>query len=70
MKFEDFHNALRIMRCIDSHELENAGIVEIGSRDGLLFLRNPYLWFISTDDETARKLFALIERRQPVRSAP
>ncbi len=71
MKFEEFHNALRIMRGIDAHELETAGIIKAGDHNAWgTFTRNPYTWFIRADDDTARKLFALIESRQPVRNAP
>jgi hypothetical protein len=54
-----FHNSLRILRNIDQHET--------GFTAGQWFAFNadPYGFFIRADDETAEKLWRLIEARQP-----
>lgn len=65
MRLEEFHNALRILTSLDLHDLAAGGVI---ARDDLetwrAFRDDPFRWFIRADDEKARKLFTLIERRQ------
>jgi hypothetical protein len=66
MTFEQFHNALRILLCIDRRELEQIGVIE-GPSDNEewdAFRRDPFRWFIRADDETAGKVWRLIQKRQ------
>jgi hypothetical protein len=74
MDLRGFHNRLRIMIGIDRHELEAAGVIAQGDHNAWgTFHRDPYRWLIRCDDETAKKLWAVIERRAgtpPVASAP
>ena len=65
MRLAEFHNALRILINLDRDDLEGAGIIKRGDHNSWgTFHRDPFRWFIRTDDETARKLFTLIERIQ------
>ncbi len=65
MTFAEFHNALRILTSIDQCELEDAGVIKPGDMASWgPFSRDPFRWFIRADDETAAKLWAIIERRQ------
>jgi hypothetical protein len=59
MTFGEFHNALRIMLNIDQHEtgLDKAAFAT--------FQADPFRWFIRASDENARKVWAIIEDRQP-----
>ncbi|MBI1182614.1 MAG: hypothetical protein GC201_18905 [Alphaproteobacteria bacterium] len=66
--FGRFHNALRIMINLDRHELVAAGILKHGDHNAWgTFHRDPYRWFIRAPDAQARKLWGLIESRQPER---
>ena len=65
MTFGEFHNALRIMRCIDFHEVEEF----MASEDYVDFKRNPANYFLKADDEKAAMLWAVIEARQHKRAA-
>jgi hypothetical protein len=75
-----FHNALRIMRSIDLHELQEKGLM-VGADvkqwesdepgDGatawqlwLNFRADPYRYFIGCADEDAAKIFEIVEARQ------
>lgn len=67
MKFAEFRNALCILTSIDAHELVEAGVL---GRPGLGragmwndFLANPYRFLLRADDETAAKIWSIIERR-------
>lgn len=64
MTFAEFHNALRIMRSIDQWELAPAG-VEMDAQQWRRFRENPYVWFMHASDDDARKVWAIIEARQP-----
>ena len=65
MTFAEFHNALRILTNIDRHELEAAGVIEANDHNAWgEFRRDPFRRFIRSDDATAAKLWAIIERRQ------
>jgi hypothetical protein len=65
MRMADFHNLLRILVSLDWDDLSAAGII---ARDDVKawnsFRNDPFRWFIRADDETARKLWTLIEHRQ------
>lgn len=65
MTMAEFHNALRIMLSLDLDELAAAGVI---AGDDLKawrsFRTDPFRWFVRADDDTARKLFTMIERRQ------
>ena len=74
MTFDEFHNGLRILTLIDSDELVRGGLGswlprELGGmshREAWSeFYRDPFRFFLSADDETAEKLWAIIEGRQP-----
>lgn len=70
MDLRDFHNRLRIMISIDRHELEAAGVIAHGDHNAWgTFHRDPFRWLIRCDDESAAKLWALIERRAGVTPA-
>lgn len=59
-----FHNRLRIMISIDRDELESAGVIARGDHNAWgTFHRDPYRWLIRCDDESAAKLWTIIERR-------
>lgn len=68
MTFEEFHNALRIMRSIDLHELQAVGLwtddVKLGHQ-WIQFRNDPYNFFTRADEDTARKIWQVIENRQP-----
>lgn len=77
MNAREFHNALRIMRNIESIELRAAGVIdenwgasEASSRDQIAaFLNDPYTEAIRMPDANFERLFALIEGRQKGRAA-
>lgn len=64
MNFAEFHNGLRILLNIDRDELEAAGVIRHRDHNqwGTLH-RDPFRFFIRADDETAAKLWALIQER-------
>ena len=65
MRLEEFRNALRILICLDADELVSGGFVRRGDHDAWnTFRSDPFRWMICADEQTARKLFALIEMRQ------
>lgn len=61
----EFHNALRIMRSIDRHELIEAGM-EMTPGDGKFpaFRDDPCGWFIRASDADADVIWTIIKRRQ------
>ena len=61
-RLRDFHNRLRVLNGIDLWELENAGL-SISPESWAAFVANPWRWFIRADDETAEKVWAVIEQR-------
>lgn len=64
MNIREFHNGLRVLLNIDRHELESAGIIKTNDHNAWgEFRRDPFRWFIRADDERAKKLWALMERR-------
>jgi len=65
--FDQFHNALRILTSLDKHELIEADVIDHSESDHskwIAFRDDPFRWFIRADDESATKLWGLIERRQ------
>lgn len=63
-EFDAFHNRLRIMTSIDFHELVDGGVIEDDDEaEWEAFRKDPYRWFIRTDDDKAQQLWLLIERR-------
>jgi len=64
MTYEEFHNALRILRNIDMDELEMGGVLRKGNYDGFIeFRMDPYKWFIQAPDISSRKVFKIIQKR-------
>ena len=72
--FDRFHNALRIMKSIDLHELQAVGLFCGAVKPNRehddwehweTFRDDPLRFFITCDDETALKIFSVIESRQP-----
>jgi hypothetical protein len=60
----EFRNRLCILRSIDRHELVGAGILDAYDEPmWVVFAKDPARWFLLRDDETAEKLWQLIERR-------
>ena len=57
----EFRNRLCILRSIDEDELRSAGI-KLSDKDWLSFCLDPFRFFLKMDDETAEKLWRLIER--------
>lgn len=61
----EFHNALRILTGIDRHELEAAGVTNLGGAFGWdAFRADPYRWFIQASDKEADAIWRIIESRQ------
>jgi len=58
----EFRNRLCILLSIDEDELHSAGI-KLSDKDWLSFCLDPFRFFLKMDDETADKLWRLIERR-------
>lgn len=68
MTLSEFHNALRIMTSIDFSELVNAGVmVESDARGEFCkwekFRADPYRYLIRADDDTADKIWGIIQAR-------
>ena len=70
MDIREFHNALRILLNIDRDELEAVGVIDHADHNAWgTFTRDPFRFFIRSDDATADKLWAIIEARQSKRRA-
>jgi hypothetical protein len=67
MNKAEFHNALRILWSIDLFELQGVGLWvdpdPLAMKRWESFRDNPYDFFIRCDDETADKIWAIIQRR-------
>lgn len=76
MNLREFHNGLRILLGIDRQELEAAGVIAVPSGQGVYpgcmdepnqkwqrFREDPFRFLIRCDDETADKIWSVIERR-------
>lgn len=60
-----FHNALRIMHCLDQDKLVRGGVIAADDGSGWhRFRSNPAAFMVRCDDETAARLWVLIEARQ------
>ncbi|PZR88387.1 MAG: hypothetical protein DI537_23910 [Stutzerimonas stutzeri] len=66
MAMDDFHNRLRIMRGIDAHEFEAAGLTLDQWRR---FDRDPFDFFIRADDPTAEAVWSIVEARAGKRAS-
>ena len=66
MELREFHNGMRILLNIESFDLAMANIDRDAQKQ---FLEDPLRFFIRCDDETADKLWAIIERRNAKRAA-
>lgn len=69
MRFNEFHNGLRILLNIDSDEFMDA-VYPNGTPHGLhmrgeweTFRENPYNWFIRASDQKAHGLWQLMQKR-------
>jgi hypothetical protein len=70
MTFEEFHNALRIMRNIDMHELVEAGVFRAANVEGYrAFAADPYGWFLRASDGAAMRVFQIVDARNKPRTA-
>jgi len=64
MTLREFHNALRVLRSIDRHELVDFGVLAADDdAKWAAFQADPYRWFIRADDATAQSLWTIIVRR-------
>lgn len=65
MTFDEFHNALRVLRSIDQHE------TGLGDAEYRRFGDDPYGWFIRAPEEQARALWAVVlQRMRPAPNPP
>lgn len=60
MNLRDFHNGIRVLFNIDAHDFTEAGLE---MRHWPTFRDDPVGFFLRADDETADKLFAIVEKR-------
>ena len=67
MTFGEFRNALCILASIDEHELVEARVPlqKLRTLRGSWadFAADPYRFILRTDDETAAKIWSIVERR-------
>lgn len=63
-----FLNRVRTLYCIDAHELEAAGLA-LSADQWRAFRTNPTGFLVQADDETARKVWSIIEAREARRAA-
>jgi hypothetical protein len=68
MNRHDFRNGLCIIRSIDMHQLEKAGVIRDGDgKAWQAFRSNPERFFLCCEEAAAEALWGLIERRlEPV----
>ncbi len=70
LSIEEFHNGLRILLNLDFDDLAKAGVFEVSQIDRWQqFQRDPFRFFIRTDEETADALWRLIQERMKRRAA-
>lgn len=63
-----FHNGMRILLNLERRDLIDAGVIQPDDAQAWRrFSDNPHRWFIVASDEQARRLWDVIERRQPER---
>lgn len=74
MTKHEFHHALRVLMCIDRHELIEAGVFissdELSMDGWKRFKADPFRFFIRISDTQADALWALIEARVEPRAEP
>jgi hypothetical protein len=58
--FRSFHNALRILRALDFHEVDF-----LKDAEWFAFRDNPYDFFMTTSDSNASLIWQAVQRRQP-----
>lgn len=63
---DDFLNAAKILRSIDHHELEAAGVA-LDHQDWLRFARGPITWLIRACDADAERVWGVVEGRMGMR---
>ena len=62
--FKEFRNALCILRSIDMHELDEAGVLQPKRYSRWLdFQSDPYEFLLRADDPTTDKLWGLMVKR-------
>ena len=54
MTFEEFHNGIRVLHNLEREEIRGVANIE-------RFMSDPVRWFISADDDSAHRVFAMIE---------
>jgi len=70
MSVDEFHNGLRTLLSLDFSDLVKAGVFHDWQTDKWdQFQRDPFRFFIRTDEETADALWAIIQARQSKRKA-
>lgn len=73
MDFGEFHNAIRVLYCIDYGEFKQCLVGFYDEPEWLgqweKFTRDPHRYFVSVSDGLAQKLFAIIEARNAKRRA-
>lgn len=62
MTFAEFRNALCVLASIDEHELVDAGLT-LSTLAWTDFAQNPWRYIVRADDETAAKIWSIIQRR-------
>jgi hypothetical protein len=60
LSFKSFHNALRLLRSIDYHE-----VPFLTDAEWEIFREKPYDFFITTSDINALAIWKVIQSRQP-----
>lgn len=70
MSLEEFHNGLRILLNLDFDDLVRAGVFDEHRVDEWeKFRLDPFRTFIRADEETAERIWELIQARQQHRRA-
>lgn len=65
MTLREFHNGIRVLFNIDMDEATAAGVEP---HQWPMFRDDPVRFFLRADDETAEKLFAVVEKRNAARA--
>lgn len=70
MSMDEFHNGLRTLLSLDFSDLVRAGVFHDWQTDKWeQFQRDPFRFFIRTDEVTADAIWAIIQARQSKRKA-
>lgn len=71
MTKSEFHHALRILMCLDRHDLIEAGVWDSDTEESFaawkVFRADPFRFFVRAPDSQADALWALIEPRLKTR---